>query len=118
MREADGKNSLPGPQFMQSLRSLRLGLSNKEVAQIFNSLSAESFRTAGTLHLPNPVQKGQVSMVLFEALLEKSHHCEPPLRLYLAFTGFAALLTEIEPSITSAEIGRLWCVLEKEDFSD
>lgn len=150
MREAEGKNSLPGSQFMQSLRNLRLGLSNKEVAQIFNSLSANSFRVAGTTHLPNPVQNGQVSVVLFEALLEKSalenklqdwamaafprlreilgdeeavqsalrNHAEPPLRQYLPFTGFAALLTEADPGITSAEIARLWCVLEKDDFSD
>ena len=33
------------------LRNLRLGLSNKEVAQIFNSLSANSFRVAGTWRL-------------------------------------------------------------------
>lgn len=33
------------------LRNLRLGLSNKEVAQIFNSLSANSFRVAGTKRL-------------------------------------------------------------------
>lgn len=150
MREAEGKNSLPGSQFMQSLRNLRLGLSNKEVAQIFNSLSANSFRVAGTTHLPNPVQNGQVSVVLFEALLEKSalenklqdwamaafprlreilgdeqavqsalrNHAEPPLRQYLPFTGFAALLTDADPAITSAEIARLWCVLEKDDFSD
>lgn len=150
MREAEGKNSLPGSQFMQSLRNLRLGLSNKEVAQIFNSLSANSFRVAGTTHLPNPVQNGQVSVVLFEALLEKSalenklqdwamaafprlreilgdeeavqsalrNHAEPPLRQYLPFTGFAALLTDADPGITSAEIARLWCVLEKDDFSD
>jgi len=150
VREAEGKNSLAGAQFMQSLRNLRLGLSNKEVAQIFNSLSANSFRIAGTTHLPNPVQNGQVSVVLFEALLDKStmdnrlqdwamaafprlreilgteqavqtalrQHAEPPLRQYLPFTGFAALVTDADPSIMSAEISKLWCVLEKDDFSD
>eukprot|EP00434_Breviolum_minutum_P011371 symbB.v1.2.010036.t1/scaffold650.1/size176305/15 len=150
VREAEGKNSLAGAQFMQSLRNLRLGLSNKEVAQIFNSLSANSFRIAGTTHLPNPVQNGQVSVVLFEALLDKStmdnrlqdwamaafprlreilgteqavqtalrQHAEPPLRQYLPFTGFVALVTDADPSITSAEISKLWCVLEKDDFSD
>ena len=44
-------------------------------------------------------------------------HAEPPLRQYLPFVGFAELLN-VDPTVTSADIGRLWCVLEKDDFSD
>ena len=69
---------------------MRLGLSNKEVAQIFNSLSANSFRVAGTKRLvairclkllaellqalpiwPNPVQNGQAGS--FTLSLERLH---------------------------------------------
>ncbi|CAJ1426171.1 unnamed protein product [Effrenium voratum] len=147
LREADGRSALPGAEFMQSLRGLRLGLSNKEVAQIFNSLSADSFRMAGTA-APNPVHDGQVSIALFDTLVENCsneslkdwatvafprlhelivskavdgtvrRHADPPLRHYLPFAGFSTLMTEVDASVSSAEVSRLWCVLEKDDFAD
>jgi len=152
--DASKTGALSDAEFMYSLRLLRLGLSNKEVAQVFNSLSANSFRAAGTAELPNPVMRGQVSIALFEALVEKCskenflkdralssfsklretlarsvkpptswiaclrQYADPPLRQYLNFGAFSGLLMDVDSSMTSAEIGRLWCVLEKDDFSD
>eukprot|EP00439_Symbiodinium_sp_Y106_P081349 s740_g20.t1 len=74
LAELDSSNSgaLSDTEFMQSLRLLRLGLSNKEVAQVFNSLSASSFKAAGTSELPNPLMRGQVSIDLFASLVAKS----------------------------------------------
>ncbi|CAE7254951.1 STT3A, partial [Symbiodinium necroappetens] len=74
LAELDSSNSgaLSDTEFMQSLRLLRLGLSNKEVAQVFNSLSANSFKAAGTSELPNPLMRGQVSIDLFASLVARS----------------------------------------------
>lgn len=44
-------------------------------------------------------------------------HAEPPLRQFLPFHGFAALLL-LDPKATAADATRLWCVLEKDDFAD
>lgn len=161
LAELDSSNSgaLSDTEFMQSLRLLRLGLSNKEVAQVFNSLSASSFKAAGTSELPNPLMRGQVSIDLFASLVAKSskdsrlkewatstfnkirevpppslqhsatscssswlrflrHYADPPVRQFLNFGAFSTLLTAVDSSMTSPDISRLWCVLEKDDQAD
>eukprot|EP00931_Biecheleriopsis_adriatica_P036844 TRINITY_DN21173_c0_g1_i1.p1 TRINITY_DN21173_c0_g1~~TRINITY_DN21173_c0_g1_i1.p1 ORF type:complete len:453 (+),score=115.32 TRINITY_DN21173_c0_g1_i1:122-1360(+) len=109
--------------FMGGLRALRLGLSAKEVAQIFNSLSAGLQLPPG---LANPLQEGQVSIIAFEALVlygtqdsrlkdwAAAHfarlrevvagkavesaarlHAASPMRNYLPYSGFSSFLTSL-----------------------
>jgi hypothetical protein len=130
--------------FLAGLRSLRLGLSGKEVAQIFNSLRAGSYDSGDGRLLQG--QGERVSLSAFRMLVEQcakdvrlkdwatatfarlreritaravemavKQHADPDLTQYLPYTSFVTFLSSSDPAMTSPEIGRLWCILDKED---
>lgn len=158
--DSNGSGILECSEFMAGLRSLRLGLSGKEVAQVFNALSvvgsppATTNTGAGNEHEPgresptgaNNAHSGFVSLAALEsavvsgakqnrlrdsalasfARLRESlelgavdaslrRYAEQPECHYMFYSGFTAMANDADPSISSAEIGRLWCVLEKQD---
>merc|ERR1712032_25584 len=43
------------------------------------------------------------------------HYAEQPECQYMHYSGFTALASDMQPSLSSVEIGKLWCVLDKVD---
>lgn len=125
-------------EFLTGLRSLRLGLSGKEVAQIFNSLRAESYDSGEG----GPLQGKMVNLEAFKMLVEQGaqdvrlkdwatgafarlreritvkaveQHADSEAPQHLDYTSFVTFLSTSDPAMTPPEIGRLWCLLDKED---
>jgi len=138
--DSNASGTLECTEFMAGLRGLHLGLSGKEVAQVFNAMS-DSNAAAG--HEGNrravSLQAFQDSLVrgekqnrlkdwatasfsrLRETLelgaVERSlrHYAEQPECQHMHYSGFSALASDTESAFSSIETGKLWCVLEKED---
>jgi len=135
-------------EFITGLRSLRLGLSSKEVAQVFKAVSGTSNNVSDLLPKngdKNVVDAGCMTSLQNFELMFRSAKQQPSLRDWalnsfsllreglelcavekslryfsehsdlIHYNGFAALVLDIDPKCTSIEIGKLWCVLDKED---
>lgn len=145
--------------FVAGLRTLKIGLADKEIVQIFNHLtggnpnpgespaiSAASSARASSYHFGNAGGGRKLNLNEFEKLLRvhsEKHsklkdwaeqqftmmngwvveaairrYAEQPACRQLRFSGFKSLLNEAHPSLSSASIQKLWCVLPKDDFGE
>ncbi|CAE8646120.1 unnamed protein product, partial [Polarella glacialis] len=69
--DLDGSGMLDCTGFMAGLRALQVGLSGKEVAQVFNSLSAACSGSEGEPNRPPAVRNGRVVLSAFASLVEQ-----------------------------------------------
>jgi len=133
--DVNGSGTLECSEFMAGLRSLHLGLSGKEVAQVFNAMTDADVNNGGMVSLQvfeaamlRGTKQNRLkdwAFMSFARLREKmelsavekslKHYAEQPQCQYMHYSGFTALASDTEPSFTSVEIGKLWCVLDKED---
>lgn len=133
--DADATSTLECSEFMAGLRSLHLGLSGKEVAQVFNAMTDADGNKGGmvSLHVfETSMLRGAkqnrlkdwalASFARFRETLELGavekalrHYSEQPEGQYMHYSGFTALASDTDPGFSSVEIGKLWCVLDKED---
>lgn len=138
--DANQRGFLETREFLAGLRSLRLGLSGKEVAQIFNSLRAESYDSGEGGALQG--QGRMVNLEAFKMLVEQGaqdvrlkdwatgtfarfrhhitakaveQHADSEAPQHLAYTSFVTFLSSSDPAMTPPEIGKLWSLLDKED---
>jgi Ca2+-binding EF-hand superfamily protein len=133
----DASGTLEASEFMAGLRSLHLGLSVKEVAQVLNSL-ADVARVEGVdstrvslsifentllgVSEQNPVKDwaattyAKLREIVESGAINKSlrFYAEQPEHKHMLFCGFSAFVSDTEPSMSSVEKERLWCVLDKE----
>mmetsp|Transcript_112967 Transcript_112967/g.319646 ORF Transcript_112967/g.319646 Transcript_112967/m.319646 type:complete len:565 (-) Transcript_112967:21-1715(-) len=149
--DAEARGTVDAADFAEGLRSLGLGLSGREVAQVLNQLGREGVPSSpvsstGGDSSAQAVCNGRVVLSAFEAVIEHcgrqrglrgwalatytrlrtaleqgcvraalQRHLSAPGQQYLRFPGFAALVSEADPSLSPADISSLWCVLDKDD---
>lgn len=120
-------------EFMSGLCSLNLGVSSKEAAQVFNAMTDKANPGRVSLQVFETSLQGGMNqnrlkdwaLTSFRKLREKvelgaaekclRRYAEEPHCQHLHYSGFTALTNATEPSYTSTEIGKLWCVLHKVD---
>merc|ERR1712217_469122 len=152
--DSRGDGTLELADVTMVLKALRLGLSEKEVAQIFNVVAASTALNqppngvSGGAH-PDLLRDGRLVLDAFQAAVETharqnklkdwaraafarirhfleqtavdsaaKRHAEAPAYQHLRYSSFAALVNEGDPSMSSLDVGRLWCVLAKEDYAE
>eukprot|EP00746_Dinoflagellata_sp_MGD_P166147 gnl/MRDRNA2_/MRDRNA2_95855_c0_seq1.p1 gnl/MRDRNA2_/MRDRNA2_95855_c0~~gnl/MRDRNA2_/MRDRNA2_95855_c0_seq1.p1 ORF type:complete len:587 (+),score=146.80 gnl/MRDRNA2_/MRDRNA2_95855_c0_seq1:151-1911(+) len=127
--DLDNSGTLQRHEFIEGLSKLRLGLSTKEIAQLFYAmdasgdgiLSLNEFEDAITSGLANPLLDWAQSTFqkIAEALLQGAaseacakHALKPELQA-MTHDGFVKMIREHDASLSLTDIGRLWCVVDK-----
>jgi len=128
---------LDGATFIEALTSLRLGLSRKEAAQLFNALAEGSStqqsnsRTTDVGGENEAEHRRGVAIETLTALLEQQspskqneliEHARSVFerlgRSSVRFGTFASLVAEANPCMSQADVHLLWCVFDKDDATN
>lgn len=126
----DNSAELSHDEFMQGMLKLQLGLSKKEITQLFFSMDADQGGMLDLEELEDAIEEGAeadtmkgvvtpVFKTVGKALIRKSclEECErlasPVGSHMLSFDGFVQLMRIGHPDMTLSSIMRLWCIVDK-----
>jgi len=127
--DTDNSGTLARNEFIEGLQRLELGLSTKEIAQLFYAMDASGDGTLSLFEFEEAIQSGAVNPLrdwaldTFERIGDtlqraavltacQKHAAAPSLKT-ITHDGFVKFMREHEDTLNLSDIGRLWCVLDK-----
>mmetsp|Transcript_15451 Transcript_15451/g.42503 ORF Transcript_15451/g.42503 Transcript_15451/m.42503 type:complete len:523 (-) Transcript_15451:59-1627(-) len=132
----NSRGELNYEEFVGGLKVLRLGLSHKEIAQVFNAVRHNGSNTVrledfeamlGSSVVRDGISSGimqwgavhfaQLHSAVGQAAIEAHvrRYAAEPDRRHLSYASFSAIVSDAAPRMSSTEVARLWSLLDKVD---
>jgi Ca2+-binding EF-hand superfamily protein len=127
--DSDNSGTLQRNEFIEGFSTMQLGLSTKEIAQLFYAMDASGDGMLSLKELEDAISQGSVDHLLEwakatfqeigETLLQGAakeactNHAMQPEMTAITYDGFVKLIQSYDDSLSLADICRLWCVVDK-----